>query len=68
LFSFTFNQLFAVSQKSNLCDSWLTINSNDLRSLFAYKIFVSSVKLQKLNFSETSLTHKGNSKGPRTEP
>ena len=46
--------LFAVSQSYNLQSSWFTINSNDLRFLSAYRMFVSSVNRKNLSFSEHS--------------
>ena len=46
--------LFAVSQLYNLQSSWLTINSNDLRFLSAYRILVSSGNKKNLSFSEHS--------------
>ena len=42
--------LFAVSQSYNLQSSWFTINSNDLRFMSAYRIFVSSENKKKYNF------------------
>ena len=40
--------LFAVSQSYNLQSSWFTINSNDLRFLSPYKMFVSSANRKNL--------------------
>ena len=46
--------LFAVSQSYSLQSSWFTINSNDLRFLSTYRIFVSSANRKNLSFSEHS--------------
>ena len=46
--------LLAVSQSYNLQSSWFTINSNDLRFLSAYRMFVLSANRKNLSFSEHS--------------